>query len=159
VGPRSAEAAGPPVVVLVYKDLASTRSYHTGPLPPAGVEYGEADPSWFAVDGAGGRIEWDPYPGHWQMAVWDPAYQQRWVDDVVEEVVSAGRDGVLDDNDLATLRWYDAGPLAGTTSAEETNARLQEGLDDLVTFAGRALQERGKLLIPNTSDARLQDDR
>ncbi len=149
----------PSVVVLVYKDLASTRSYHTGPLPPTGVGYGEADPSWFARDGAGERIEWDPYPGHWQMAVWDPAYQQRWVDNVVEEVVSAGWDGVLADNDLAALRWYDAGLLAGTTSAAETDARLQEGLEGLVARAGLALQERGKLFVPNTSDARLQDGR
>ncbi|WP_448619343.1 putative glycoside hydrolase [Geodermatophilus sp. URMC 65] len=149
----------PSVVVLVYKDLASTRSYHTDPLPPAGVGYGEADPSWFAVDDAGERIEWDPHPGHWQMAVWDPAYQQRWVDNVVAEVVSAGWDGVLADNDLATLRWYDAGLLAGTASAAETDARLQEGLDGLVTRAGQALRERGRLLVPNTSDARLQDGR
>ncbi|MGY1638387.1 putative glycoside hydrolase [Geodermatophilus sp. SYSU D00742] len=149
----------PSVVVLVYKDLASTRSYHTGPLPPTGVGHGEADPSWFALDDAGARIEWDPYPGHWQMAVWDPAYQQRWVDNVVEEVVSGGWDGVLADNDLATLRWYDAAVVAGTTSAAETDARLQEGLQELVTRAGRALQDRGKLLVPNTSDARLQHGR
>ncbi|MGY1662357.1 putative glycoside hydrolase [Geodermatophilus sp. SYSU D00705] len=149
----------PSVVVLVYKDLASTRSYHTGPLPPTGVGYGEADASWFAVDDAGQRIEWDPYPGHWQMAVWDPAYQQRWVDNVVEEVLSAGWDGVLADNDLATLRWYDSALLAGTASATETDARLQEGLEGLVTRAGSALQDRGKLLVPNTSDARLQDGR
>ncbi|MGY1690872.1 putative glycoside hydrolase [Geodermatophilus sp. SYSU D01105] len=149
----------PSVVVLVYKDLSSTRSYHTGPQPPTGVGHAEADPSWFAVDGAGERIEWDPYPGHWQMAVWDPAYQQRWVDDVVEEVVSAGWDGVLADNDLSTLRWYDSALLAGTTSAEETDAQVRRGLDGLVTRAGEALRAHGRLLVPNVSDARLHEGR
>ncbi|MGY1640757.1 putative glycoside hydrolase [Geodermatophilus sp. SYSU D00703] len=149
----------PSVVVLVYKDLSSTRSYHTGPLPPSGVGYGEADPSWFAVDDVGERIEWDPYPGHWQMAVWDPAYQERWVDDVVHEVVTAGWDGVLADNDVSTLRWYDAALLAGTSSAEETDAQLRQGLDELVTRAGQALQAQGRALVPNVSDARLHEGR
>ncbi|WP_091107464.1 putative glycoside hydrolase [Geodermatophilus dictyosporus] len=149
----------PSVVVLVYKDLSSTRSYHTGPLPPTGVAHAEADPSWFAVDEAGERIEWDPYPGHWQMAVWDPAYQQRWVDDVVAEVRTAGWDGVLADNDLATLGWYDSALLAGTGSPAETDARLRDGLDALVVRAGQALQAEGRLLVPNVSDARLTDGR
>ncbi len=153
------EAQDPSVVVLVYKDLSSTRSHHTGPLPPAGVAHADADPSWFAVDGAGERIEWDPYPGHWQMAVWEPAYQQRWVEAVVEEVVAGGWDGVLADNDLATLRWYDAALLAGTSTAAETDARLREGLDALVARAGEALNARGRLLVPNVSDARLSEGR
>ncbi len=149
----------PSVVVLVYKDLASTRSYHTGALPPTGVRHEEADPSWFAVDDAQERIEWDPYPGHWQMAVWDPAYRQRWVADVVAEVVAAGWDGVLADNDMSTLSWYDSALFAGTTSAAGTDALLRQGLEDLVTAAGQALQARGRLLVPNVSDARLQDGR
>ncbi len=153
------KAQDPSVVVLAYKDLSSTRSYHTGPLPPTGVGYSEANPSWFAVDDAGERIEWDPFPGHWQMAVWDPAYQQRWVDNVVAEVVAAGWDGVLADNDLSTLGWYDWALLAGTASRAETDARLREGLDGLVAAAGGALRDQGKVLVPNISDARLHSGR
>lgn len=151
----------PSVVVLAYKDLSSTRSYHHGPTPPTGVGADEAasHPEWFARASDGERIEWDPYPRHWQMAVWDDAYQERWVDNVVHEVVRAGWDGVLADNDLATLRWYDAALLEGTTSTDDTDARLREGLDALVARAGDALRAHGKVLVPNVSDARLHPGR
>ena len=155
------EQADPSVLVLVYKDLASTRSYHRGPAPPTGVgiEEAEARPEWFARDVGGTRIEWDPYPGHWQMAVWDTAYQDRWIAGVVREVADAGWDGVLADNDLATLRWYDSALLDGTTSSDETDAALRAGLDTLVARAGSALQAHGKLLVPNVSEARLSPGR
>jgi hypothetical protein len=71
----------PKMIVLVYKDLSSTRSYsgavdagHDALLLPSGVGYVEASshPTWFATDAAGHRIQWGPYPGHWQMSVWLP---------------------------------------------------------------------------------------
>ena len=158
---RRIKQLAPSVTVLVYKCLSSTRSYHVGPLPPTGVGHAEAeqDPAWFATDTAGRRIEWGPYPGHVQMAVWDDAYQARWTANVVEEVVAAGWDGVLADNDLATLRWYSPAVLSGTASQAETDTLLKLGLDGLVETAGRALNARGKLLVPNISDARLQPGR
>lgn len=149
--------ADPSVVVLAYKDLSSTRSYHVGPLPPTGVGAREAEshPSWFALDTAGHRIEWDRYPGHWQMAVWDTDYQERWTSNVLSEVVANGWDGVLADNDLTSLGWYDSALLAGTASSQQTDAQLRAGLDSLVTRAGGELRAHGKLLVPNLSDARL----
>lgn len=155
------KATDPTVTVLVYKDLSSTRSYHRGPLPPAGVGVEEADanPGWYAVDAEGRRIEWDPYPGHWQMAVWDPDYRSAWTAGVVEEVVGAGWDGVLADNDMATLGWYDDAVLAGTTSREQSDALLRSGLDALVAEAGERLGDHGKLLVPNVSEARLHPGR
>jgi hypothetical protein len=154
---RRIKQQAPGVTVLVYKCLSSTRDYHTDALPPAGVGFAEAQehPGWFATDATGARITWGPYPGHLQMAVWDPAYQARWVSNVVDEVVAAGWDGVLADNDLATLRWYSSAVLAGTTSQDESDALIRQGLDVLVASAGRALSARGKLLVPNISDARL----
>lgn len=153
--------ADPSVVVLVYKDLSSTRSYHRGPLPPTGVSFeeAEANPGWFARDTHGDRIEWDPYPGHWQMAVWDADYQARWTSNVVSEVLDAGWDGVLADNDLATLARYDSALLEGTASQEQTDARLRGGLDDLVARAGAALRAHGRILVPNLSDGRLFEGR
>ncbi len=156
---RRIKQADPTVTVLVYKDLSSTRSYHLGPLPPTGVATAEAQPDWFATSSDGQRIQWEPYPGHWQMTVWDAAYQDRWVANVLSEVVSAGWDGVLADNDLGTLKWYSSSLLSGTSSVSETDQRLRDGLDVLVDKAGRALRARGKVLVPNLSDGRLYPGR
>lgn len=155
------KATDPTVTVLVYKDLSSVRNYHRGALPPTGVgvEEAEAHPTWFALDPTGQRIEWDPYPGHWQMAVWDPAYRSAWTTHVVDEVVQGGWDGVLADNDMATLAWYEPTLLAGTSSREESDALLRAGLDALVLEAGTRLTAQGKTLVPNVSEARLHPGR
>ncbi len=156
-------AADPTITVLVYKDLSSTRSYSgadgsTADPLPTGVPYVEADterPEWFAVDERGDRIEWDPYPGHWQMAVWEPAYRQRWTDSVVAETVAAGFDGVFADNDFARLRFYSSAVLAGMGDADAADELIRAGLDAFVTEAGTALRRQGKVLVPNISETRL----
>ncbi|MGX7829139.1 putative glycoside hydrolase family 15 protein [Actinokineospora sp. 24-640] len=155
----------PEITVLVYKDLASTRNYpgavvgdQDGQWLPSGIGYNAAqrqNPRWFAVDTAGARIEWRGYPKHWQMAVWDPAYQQAWTDAVTKEVVEQGWDGVLADNDFNTLRFYSQAVIEGTENAAETDRLLREGLDSLLTEAGEALRKKDKLLIPNLSESRL----
>jgi hypothetical protein len=152
----------PAITVLVYKCLSSTRSYrgaHAGgvdaPLLPTGVGYGEAAPEWFATDTAGQRIEWGPYPGHWQMAMWDPAYQDRWVQNVTREVVANGWDGVLADNAFTTLKYYTSAQLSGG----RTDADLRSAVEALVAKAGTSLRGNGKLLVPNISDARLHAGR
>src|SRR5213592_397537 len=79
----SLKAKNPGIKVLVYKDMASTRSYscHGGvddALLPAGVGYCDADlnhPDWFLLDTNGRRVEWTGYSGHWQMNIGAPAYQ------------------------------------------------------------------------------------
>lgn len=153
---RRLRALNPAVTVLVYKDLSSTRSYAAARdgLLPSGVDPA-ANPDWFATDTAGQRIEWRPYPGHWQMAVWDTGYQQAWTDAVTAETVRNGWDGVFADNDVADLRFYSDAVLAGTSGADETNRVLRDGLDRMITTAGTALSTRGKLLVPNVSEARL----
>ncbi len=154
----------PKAIVLVYKDLSSTRSYAgavgregDAALLPAGVGYVQAQqhPDWFATTGNGSRIEWEPYSGHWQMAVWNARYQQTWIEQVTDEVVRNGWDGVLADNNFWTLKWYSESVLAGTNSSEQTDQRLRDGLDVMIAKAGTALNSRGKLLVPNTSDGRL----
>ena len=156
------KAQDPDITVLVYKCLSSTRSYRgavqagkDATLLPAGVGYAAADPKWFALDKSGNRIEWGTYPGHWQMAVWDSGYQRAWSERVTQEVVAAGWDGVLADNDVSSLHYYSSAILAGTNGHDETDARIRDGLDGLISTAGAALQQHGKLLIPNISDARL----
>jgi hypothetical protein len=164
---RTLKALNPHILVLVYKDLSSTRSYEVedlgqGDLSAAGLSYSAVvrdQPEWFARDTSGRRIEWDPYPGHWQMAVWDSGYQQAWADAVTEEVVAAGWDGVLADNDFARLRYYSPAVVAGTDDQDGTDALIRSGLDRLVTVAGERLRAEGKLLVPNVSEARLYPGR
>lgn len=148
----------PDVTVLVYKDLSSTRSYTDDAVLPTGVGYADADrdhPEWFALDTAGRRIEWETYPGHWQMAVWDPAYRAEWTANVVAETVEQGWDGVFADNDFARLGFYSDAVLAGSPNQSEADQVVREGLDALVAEAGTALVEQGKVLVPNVSEARL----
>jgi hypothetical protein len=151
----------PSIVVLAYQDLSSARSYDPGPNPPAGITWAQAtaNPSWLATDTSGKRIEWSGYPGHWQTAVWDPSYQQAWTTSVTQRVVAAGFDGVLADNAVSTLKWYSSQLLAGTTSSAATDAKLRAGVQALVEQAGPALQAKGKVLVPNVSDARLYPGR
>ncbi|SDD75995.1 putative glycoside hydrolase family 15 protein [Actinokineospora iranica] len=159
----------PRIKVLVYKDFSSTRNY-PGAVEgdadaqwlPSGIGYNAAQrehPEWFAVDTEARRIEWNGYPKHWQMAVWDVAYQQAWANAVAAEVVAQGWDGVLADNDFNTLRHYSAAILHGTGSFNETDRLLRDGLDGLLLAAGEALEKAGKILVPNVSESHLNPGR
>lgn len=149
----------PSITVLVYKDLASVRTYDEadvhGGLLPTGVGVRTAPESWYATDTAGRRIEWGPYPGHVQMAVWDPGYQQAWVDAVTAETLANGWDGVFADNAMASLSFYSDAVLAGTPDAAASDELLRRGLGELTERAGRALAAQGRSLLPNVSEARL----
>ena len=158
------KSLNPDIKVLVYKDLSSTRSYAVTsgrdqhPLP-TGVGYVEADPTWFAVDTAGNRIEWRPYPKHWQMKVWNPDYQAAWLRNVTSEVEAVGWDGVFADNGLSSLSPYSNAVLQGTSSRAESDALIRRGVDELVNKAGGALRASGKLMVTNVPDGRLDLDR
>lgn len=163
---RKIKALNPAVKVLVYKCLSSTRSY-SGAVDggkdakylPAGLGYVASRPEWFAVDIYGRRIEWDGYPGHWQMAVWDPAYQQAWIAAVGAEVTREGWDGVLADNDMNSLQWYSTVRFGGTATAAATDAKLRDGLTVLLDKARSALSSAGKLFIPNVSESHVRSGR
>jgi hypothetical protein len=153
----------PAIHILVYKDLASTRSYPgaldngvDATLLPTGVGYAatnRAHPDWFAVDNEGKRIEWSKaYRDHWQMAVWDPAYQQQWVSNVTAEVIRDGWDGVLADNDMAYLRFYSDQLVEGTHTRAESDQKIRNGLDRMIDLAGNSLAAAGKFLVPNISE-------
>ncbi len=144
----------PNVIVLAYQDLSSARSYVTDDnLNPTGVSYSQAEknPSWFATDSGGGRIQWGGYGGHWQMTIWDPSYQTTWVNNVTNRIVNSPFDGVLADNALDTLRWYFGGQLSGG----KTDADVRSGTLQLIGKAADALHAKGKLFIPNIADGRL----
>ncbi|WP_090099327.1 putative glycoside hydrolase family 15 protein [Lentzea jiangxiensis] len=166
---RKLHELNPEVKVLVYKDFSSTRNYfgavegnRDAKYLPTGIGYFAAEqrhPSWFATDTLGQRIEWKGYPKHWQMTVWDAAYQKAWTDAVVSEVVSEGWDGVLADNDFSSLKYYSSAVLAGTPDAAGSDRLLREGLDGMLQFAGDALEKAGKMLVPNVSESQLTPGR
>lgn len=162
---RRLHQLNPQVQVLVYKDLSSTRNYpgtvdggQDAVYLPSGIGYVDAQehhPDWFAVDDRGKRIEWQGYPKHWQMTVWNPDYQQAWTDAVVAEVKREGWDGILADNDFNSLSHYSPAVLAGTANVAETDRKLRDGLDAFLSLAGDAMAKANKLLVPNVSETHL----
>jgi hypothetical protein len=162
---RKLRELNPKIKVLVYKDLSSTRNYagavdngKDAAFLPSGIGYVAAQrdhPGWFATDVKGDRIEWQGYPKHWQMTVWDPDYQQAWSTAVVAEVAREGWDGVLADNDFNSLSHYSPAILAGTTTAADTDRKLRDGLDAFLSLVGEAFRKAGKLFVPNVSETHL----
>ncbi|OKI15528.1 hypothetical protein A6A25_13605 [Saccharothrix sp. CB00851] len=162
---RKLKQLNPRIKVLVYKDFSSARNYPgavdgdmDAPLLPTGIGYFRAHrehPHWFAVDTQDHRIEWNSYPKHWQMTVWDPAYQKAWSEAVTAEVVREGWDGVLADNDFSSLKYYSSAVLKGTANAAESDRLIRDGMDTFLTTAGDALRKAGKMLIPNVSESHL----
>ncbi|WP_337993522.1 putative glycoside hydrolase [Arthrobacter agilis] len=151
----------PDMTVLCYKCLSSTRSYEPGPVYSSGVSFEEADAvdpdgdTWFATRLDGSRIEWERYAGHWQMRVWDPAYQRRWVENVVEELKGSPFDGIMADNDVFDDYYGIRPPI---TDAPDM-AALRLALGGLVRLAGDALNAIGKLLVPNIAESRREPGR
>jgi hypothetical protein len=153
------------IKVLVYKDLSSTRNYPGAVYGdtdaawlPTGIGYNAAQknhPEWFALDIWGRRIEWSDYPKHWQMTVWNPAYQQAWTTAVTGELTREGWDGVLADNDFNSLRYYSSAILAGTADQSSTDRLLRDGLDTFLSVAGPAFEQAGKMFVPNVSETHL----
>jgi Hypothetical glycosyl hydrolase family 15 len=147
------KAARPDITVLVYKCLSSARSYETGPIFSSGVGYEEAEENgedWFAHRADGSRIEWDTYPGHWQMAVWEPEYQERWRDQVVEELEGTQWDGVMADNDVFDDYYGLQPPIEGGREMVD----IRGAFDEFIPLVGTALNDIGKLLIPNIAESR-----
>ena len=149
----------PDMVVLCYKCFSSTRSYESeGPFLTSGVSFAEAEragESWFAHRrGTLDRIEWRGYPGHWQMAVWNPEYRRRWVDNVLSEVAAERWDGVFADNDVYD-DYYGLFPLEEVDDVSE----LRTALDVLVGDAGKALNAADRLLVPNIAESRRERGR
>ncbi|ONI80861.1 hypothetical protein ALI22I_44190 [Saccharothrix sp. ALI-22-I] len=166
---RRLKQLNPQIKVLVYKDFSSARNYPgavdgevDSPFLPTGIGYFKAQresPHWFAEDTGGKRIEWKTYPKHWQMTVWDPAYQKAWSDAVTAEVLREGWDGVLADNDFNSLKYYSSSVIKGAADAAESDRIIRDGMDTFLTVAGDALRRAGKILIPNVSESHLTPGR
>lgn len=147
------KAARPDMTVLAYKCLSSTRSYESGPTFTSGVDHEEAEEAgehWFAHRPDGARVEWRGYPGHWQMATWDPDYRQRWCDNVADELEGSLWDGVMADNDVFDDYYGLCPPLDGGREM----ADLRAALDAFVPEVGQRLRSIDKILVPNIAESR-----
>jgi Hypothetical glycosyl hydrolase family 15 len=150
------KAVNPSVIVLVYKDLSSTRSYAcSGGVDdaelPTGVGYCDANahhPEWFVRDRRGNRMQWNGYPGHWMMDVSNPAYQQAWLGAVRNDVVAHGWDGVWIDNALTQRSAYGMDP-----STFPSDASMQQGTRSMLAVVGPALRAASLFTVANI-DAR-----
>ncbi|MGY1735342.1 putative glycoside hydrolase [Geodermatophilus sp. SYSU D00684] len=143
----------PDMTVLAYRCLSSVRDFETGPVYTSGVSLEEAEEAgeeWFAHREDGARIQWATYPGHWQMAVWEPDYRERWCDNAADFLEDTPWDGLMADNDVYDDYYGLRPPLEGG----RTMADLRRTMDEFVPQAGKRLNEMGKLLVPNIAESR-----
>ncbi|MDO4252219.1 MAG: putative glycoside hydrolase [Rothia sp. (in: high G+C Gram-positive bacteria)] len=154
---RRLKELNPELTILCYKCLSSVRSYEPGPVYSSGLSFVEAEGllsqgiDLFAHRLDGQRIEWNGYPGHWQMKVWESQYRDRWVANVINEVDQSPFDGVMADNDIQG----DYYGLDLPIQEARNMAVIHQGLEELVHQAGRELNARGKLLVPNIAESRV----
>jgi Hypothetical glycosyl hydrolase family 15 len=147
------KAKNPGVKLLVYKDMSSSRSYACRggvdeALLPAGVGYCFANarqPDWFTTDQAGNRIEWTPFPGHWQMDVGNPGYQDAWAENVLAELRRYRWDGVFLDNACMDCSFYFPGKRMQEYPSQ---ASYQAATRSFLARVGPRLKAEGFLVLP-----------
>lgn len=133
--------------VLVYKNLSfaaekKTTSSSTG----VSKQEAEANPDWFLKNTAGQPISSDGYKWLWAMDIGNPAYQQRWADNVIAEVTAQGWDGVFLDDVNPTLKYA----TDETQVAKYPNdAAYSAATESALASIGPRIQASGKLAIAN----------
>ena len=150
------KARSPEAKVLVYKDMASTRSYAVrdgvdDEFLPTGVGWADAEtthPEWFLLDTGGERIEWVGYADHWWMDVGNRAYQDRWSANVLAELKDKTWDGVFLDNAIADPRAYLGGRTIERYPEGESYAAATESF---LSRVAPPLEDAGLEVIPNIS--------
>ncbi len=154
------KALDPGIKLFAYVCLSSARSYEPT-IPIAGaVAYNDAVANgWIARDSNNQEVTWAQYTGHYQMTVWNSAYQDAYLAHIRTVLENPLWDGVWADNDFWTLRYYSSAILAGTTTQDETDQKLRAGLDILVSRAGAFAKSYGKTFMPNYGDGKLSPTR
>jgi hypothetical protein len=127
-----------------------------GRLLPTGVGYAEAlrhdrahsDDPWFLRDTAGHRVQWDGYPGSWQLDIGSPSYQLRWRTAVASELAATGWDGVAVDN-VSAIPGY----LGGRVLARYPDGlRYQAAMEGFLDATAPAITAMGKLYVANIAN-------
>jgi hypothetical protein len=148
------KAQNPGLKALVYKNLSFTVSYgcQNGQdlqYQTTGVGYCDADqhhPEWFVTDAAGHRLNSSGYSQAWIMDVGNPAYQAKWLQNVVADAHAGGWDGVFMDDTNADMGWH----LDGRTMQRyPTAASWRVATRSMLANVGPALTSAGLLAVPN----------
>ena len=150
------KAANPGLKALVYKNLSFTvAGACSGGVDqqrlPAGVGYCDANanhPDWFLKDPSGQRLNSAYFTGSWMMDVGNPAYQAKWLSNVLADVHAGGWDGVFMDDTDADMSWH----LDGRMIAKyPTSAAWRAATRSMLAVVGPGLTSAGVLAVPNLS--------
>lgn len=151
------KAANPTVKVLEYKDLNSARpsacSLESEDQEPTGVGYCFAkanDPSWFLTaqtasqntSNCGGTMAEIGYPDNCELDPENPAYQQLWLTNVVQDATAHSWDGIFIDNAINNGSY-------GYSTAYPTDATIQASVLSMIKAVGPGLIAHGLIALVN----------
>jgi hypothetical protein len=141
-----AEAAG--TFLLPYKCMASARDPNRWG-DTAGVSLAEANrhPEWFLLNEHGQRIEWDPWPGAWQLDVGNRGYQEAWLRNVLAFLRAHDWKAVTIDN--ANVDPQAVYFPSETMVKYPTRAAYTAATRSFLAYVGPRLQAAGYELYPN----------
>jgi len=141
------KAKNPSLEVLVYKNFSfAAEKKSTSTSTGVSKQEAEANSDWFLKNTAGEPISSDGYKWLWAMDVGNPAYQQRWADNVIGEVTAQGWDGVFLDDVNPTMKYStDESQVAKYPNDATYSAATESAL----AYIGPRIQGAGKLAIAN----------
>jgi hypothetical protein len=139
----------PHVTVLMYKDAsAAVKVPHESGVYSTGVSYQEAaQAGWLLHDQDGQIVEWSDWAGLFPTDVADPAYQDRWADNVLAELRRGDWDGVMMDD---TLTYLSHDTADGRVPVEmPTDAAMYDATGSFLRGVASRIKRDGFLAIPN----------
>jgi Hypothetical glycosyl hydrolase family 15 len=148
------EAANPDTDLLVYKNVGfvvNDPDCSDDPYQASGLSYCQANAheEWFLHDeNSGERIVPGAYTSHFAMDVGNAAYQQAWLDAVLERMRDADGDGTryagvwLDDTLL-----HDAHGYLDRVAMSE--AQYRAAMQSFIAYVGPRLQQEGFIVMTN----------
>ncbi len=136
------KAANPDVQVWEYKDLTSTRINECtngvdNTFLTTGIGYCYAmkyHPEWFLHTSSGSLLQEYGYPNQYEMDYGNSQYVYQWAENVVNDVLKHGWDGVEMDNAVDTANAY------GLATKYPTDQSVQVAMTAMLTFVGKALR-------------------
>jgi hypothetical protein len=145
---RQLKAAHPGLLLLAYQNLGAL-TYGRGPGggSSSGVNYDEAQPSWFLREAGGAPIAEEGYPYLWMADIGEPGYQAQWTANVLKLLAAGPWDGVMMDDTNTSPRFH-VYPQSRIAKYPD-DASYQAAVRSMLAYAGPRIQAAGKLAIPN----------
>ncbi|HET6547365.1 MAG TPA: putative glycoside hydrolase [Solirubrobacter sp.] len=143
---RSLKAENPSIKVLLYQNLSAMSGRNPDGSGSTGVGTPEADSSWYLLNTSNKRFTFGDYGWLWAADIGNPAYQQRWADNVIAKLRSGGWDGVFMDDTNPTMKYhYKVSEVAKYPSDAQYAAATRSALASI----GPRIRAAGKLIVPN----------